>query len=86
LYAPPFLMRLIVELYDKVLGEYHAYGNSTSSRLRSMSAVLYVRLMYVPGTVLESDECLPQAEREGEKAISPFFYQHFPEGDHQNEF
>jgi hypothetical protein len=25
LYAPPFLMRLIVELYNKVPGEYQAY-------------------------------------------------------------
>jgi hypothetical protein len=36
-------MRLIVELYDKVLGEYHAHGVSTSSRFSSIEAV--------PGTV-----------------------------------
>jgi hypothetical protein len=49
--APPFLMRLIVELYDKVPGEYHANGVSTSSRFRLIEAV--------PGTVryCTSSEC-----------------------------
>jgi hypothetical protein len=39
--APPFLMRLIVELYDKVPGEYHDNGVSTSSRFRLIEAVQY---------------------------------------------
>jgi hypothetical protein len=44
LYAPPFLMRVFVELYDKVPGEYHANGVSTSSRFRLIEAV--------PGTMM----------------------------------
>jgi hypothetical protein len=41
LYAPPFLVRLIVELHDKVPGAYHALGVSTSSRFGLIEAVLY---------------------------------------------
>jgi hypothetical protein len=48
-------MRLIVELYDKVSGEYHAYGISTSSPLRSIPAVDRSGQTIIAVTLLRSD-------------------------------